>query len=90
MQRPTFAQFVAIAAFVVISVTWVLVAKSMGRVAGFRVAGVGLILVAAGLASRPSIPIYSGFRQIGSVRGWAKALVVAPICLMGCIGLFAT
>jgi hypothetical protein len=89
MTRPTPWQLAASAAFVVISVAWIWVAMSVGRAAGIQVLGIGLLAVGFGMSFCPSIPIYSGVRQIESVRGWAKAIVIAPVCIFGAVALFA-
>lgn len=88
MARPTSWQFAALTASVVITVAWIWVATSVGRPAGYRVLAVGLLAVSLGMAFCPGIPIYSGFRQIGTARGWAKAIVIAPILIFATVVLF--
>lgn len=88
-QLPTRARLIAVAALVVVAVAWIATDKLIGRVAGLRVLGTGLLLAGLVLSLRPSLPVYSGFRQIATFTGWKKLILTAPMIVLGGLILFS-
>lgn len=85
MQNSLLAKIALVAGIVLTGLMLYGVKDSYGQAAAHRVLGGILMGVAALLAIRPGISIYSGFRKVGELNGWLKAIVLIPICFLSIV-----
>jgi hypothetical protein len=81
LSRGTVLGFVA---FVCLVAIWQTVHHLYGQTEGFRVWGVGLLIVALALSLKQSIPLHVGNREPTQLAGWHKMTVVLPTIVIGC------
>ncbi len=79
MKRPIL-EFMA---FVCLAVIWQAVHQMFGQAEGFRMWGIGLLVVSVALTFRASIPVHFGRRQVGELVGWRRAYVLLPAYIIG-------
>lgn len=87
MKAPEVSQVVLAIAIFLAWIVFYFVKKNYGTAVAFHWMGYALLVIAIAMATRPSISIYSGFRKVGDLRGWKKAIVIVPICVLACVFL---
>ncbi|MEO7431678.1 MAG: hypothetical protein ABIR62_06565, partial [Dokdonella sp.] len=78
MQSSLFGKIALVAGIVLTGLILHVVKDAYGQAAVHHIIGGILMGVAAILAFRPGISIYSGFRKVGELTGWRKAIVLLP------------
>lgn len=88
MKRLSTGQILGVIAFVCIAAIWQFVHLRFGQTEGFRVWGIGLLVVALVLSFMQNIPVHIGNREVSQLVGWRKAFVVLPAAAIGSLVSF--
>ena len=83
MQRSTRRQLFGFAAFVAVAILWTIVHERYGQTEGFRMWGIGLLVISVMLSFRKEIPVHLGSREVALLSGWRKAYGLVPAYSIG-------